>query len=90
MSSNVNQARPGMHESPAGVAASGAEQAYLEPSFLRRLGWVDWLFALMLAVGAGFALARYGEWMNVYDKGVLIAAVPTFALLGCTGSRCGC
>ncbi|WP_059416035.1 c-type cytochrome biogenesis protein CcsB [Cupriavidus basilensis] len=64
----------------AGIPAG--DQAYLEPSFLRRLGWTDWLFALLLALGAGFALARYGEWMNVYDKGVLIAAVPTFALLG--------
>ncbi|WP_420994466.1 c-type cytochrome biogenesis protein CcsB [Cupriavidus sp. 30B13] len=85
MSSNVNQARTAM---PAGTAArtgagtAGGDQAYLEPSFLRRLSWADWLFALLLAAGAGFALTRYGEWMNVYDKGVLIAAVPTFALLG--------
>ncbi|WP_454732292.1 MULTISPECIES: c-type cytochrome biogenesis protein CcsB [Cupriavidus] len=85
MSSNVNQARTAMPPSTAARASAGipaGDQAYLEPSFLRRLGWTDWLFALLLALGAGFALARYGEWMNVYDKGVLIAAVPTFALLG--------
>nr|WP_156174052.1 c-type cytochrome biogenesis protein CcsB [Cupriavidus basilensis] len=85
MSSNVNQARTAMPASTAARASAGipaGDQAYLEPSFLRRLGWTDWLFALLLALGAGFALARYGEWMNVYDKGVLIAAVPTFALLG--------
>ena len=28
------------------------------------------------------ALTRYGNWMNGYDKAVLIASVPTFALLG--------
>ncbi len=68
---------------PATTAASGAvDEAYLEPSFLRRLTWLDWAFALLLAVGAGVALSRYGQWMNGYDKAVLIAAVPTFALLG--------
>ena len=82
MSSNVNQAaRPAMR--PATPATSGAaEEAYLEPSFLRRLTWLDWAFAVLLAVGAGVALSRYGQWMNGYDKAVLIASVPTFALLG--------
>jgi cytochrome c-type biogenesis protein CcsB len=80
MSSNVNQASPGLPPTAAGHA--GAEASYLEPSFLRRLGVLDWLFALLLVAGAGVALANYGQWMNIYDKAVLIAAVPTFALLG--------
>ncbi|MGO4764639.1 c-type cytochrome biogenesis protein CcsB [Cupriavidus sp. 2KB_3] len=91
MSSNVNHANPGLSPSRASSNAANvanatmamdASEAYLEPSFLRRLGWLDWAFALLLAVGAGFALTRYGAWMNVYDKAVLVAAVPTFALLG--------
>ncbi|WP_423198437.1 c-type cytochrome biogenesis protein CcsB [Cupriavidus sp. H19C3] len=68
------------------VGAAGhspaATEAYLEPSFLRRLSWVDWVYAVLLVIGAGFALSRYGQWMNIYDKAVLIGAVPTFALLG--------
>jgi len=84
MSSNVNHANSGLTPRQAAIAsdATALEADYLEPSFLRRLGWVDWVFALLLVVGAGFALTRYGHWMNVYDKAVLIAAVPTFALLG--------
>lgn len=88
MSSNINQASSGLtpqqSTAPNGMTGDLAysDAAYLEPSFLRRLSWVDWGFALLLVVGAGFALARYGHWMNVYDKAVLIAAVPTFALLG--------
>ncbi|WP_137925274.1 c-type cytochrome biogenesis protein CcsB [Cupriavidus sp. 2SB] len=88
MSSNLNHANPGLPARPS-VAAQDIPQVdasldadYLEPSFLRRLTWVDWAFALLLVVGAGFALAQYGHWMNVYDKAVLIASVPTFALLG--------
>ncbi|MWL88656.1 c-type cytochrome biogenesis protein CcsB [Cupriavidus sp. SW-Y-13] len=88
MSSNLNHANPGLparqnvaaHDIPPADASFDAE--YLEPSFLRRLTWVDWAFALLLVAGAGFALAQYGHWMNVYDKAVLIASVPTFALLG--------
>lgn len=88
MSSNINQASSGLtpqqSTAPNGMTGDLAysDAAYLEPSFLRRLSWVDWGFELLLVVGAGFALARYGHWMNVYDKAVLIAAVPTFALLG--------
>ena len=88
MSSNLHPANPGLtprqsaaaHDAPDDAAALDAD--YLEPSFLRRLTWVDWVFALLLVAGAGFALAKYAHWMNVYDKAVLIAAVPTFALLG--------
>ena len=88
MSSNLNHATPGLtprHTVAANDAPNDAahlEADYLEPSFLRRLSWVDWAFAVMLVIGAGFALMQYGHWMNVYDKAVLIAAVPTFALLG--------
>ncbi len=81
MSSNVNQAGPAMRGTTR-ADTGAADEAYLEPSFLRRLTWVDWLFALALAVGAGVALSQYGQWMNGYDKAVLIGAVPTFALLG--------
>jgi cytochrome c-type biogenesis protein CcsB len=40
----------------------------------RRLG--DWLFALLALAGAVFAFARYGQYMDVYEKGILFAAVP--------------
>lgn len=55
---------------------------YTRDSFLRRLSVVDILFALMLVVGAGVSLSRYGNYMTYYDKGVLIGAVPVFAVLG--------
>ncbi len=50
--------------------------------FLKRLSVFDWLFTLALALGAGYALNRYGAYMDAYDKGVLIAAVPALAWLG--------
>ncbi|RKP43304.1 c-type cytochrome biogenesis protein CcsB, partial [Trinickia fusca] len=53
-----------------------------ERPFLRRLGAFDWLFALALVAGAGFALARYHAYMNYYDKAVLLGTVPALVALG--------
>ncbi len=50
--------------------------------FLRRLTVVDWLFALALLMGAGFALAHYWAHMNSYDRAVMVGAVPVFVTLG--------
>ncbi|MFM0375383.1 c-type cytochrome biogenesis protein CcsB, partial [Paraburkholderia aspalathi] len=43
---------------------------------------VDWLFAVVMVAGAGFALSRYHPFMNYYDKLVLCLAVPVFVVLG--------
>lgn len=78
MSSNATNINP-----PAAARdAAAPEGVYMQPPLLRRLSWLDWVYAVLLAVGAGFALTRYGQWMDGYDKGVLVASVPTFALMG--------
>jgi cytochrome c-type biogenesis protein CcsB len=51
-------------------------------SLLKSRTWFDWLFLAVLATGALFALNRYGEFMDIYEKGILLAAVPTFVWLG--------
>lgn len=53
-----------------------------ERSFLRRLTAFDWLFALALVAGAGFAVSRYYPFMNYYDKLVLAGTVPALVVLG--------
>ncbi|VVE22209.1 c-type cytochrome biogenesis protein CcsB [Pandoraea eparura] len=57
-------------------------QTYSEVSWLRRRSVGDWLFALALAIGAGFALNRYGHYMDYYEHTILVLCVPVFALLG--------
>jgi cytochrome c-type biogenesis protein CcsB len=57
--------------------------AYTQPpSLFRRLGALDWLYALALVAGALFALNRYGAYMDIYEKGILLLSAPTFAWLG--------
>jgi cytochrome c-type biogenesis protein CcsB len=48
----------------------------LDEGFLSRRDWFDWVFAL-LAIGGGlYAFAMYQQHMDVYEKGILLAAVP--------------
>ncbi|MEM5405694.1 c-type cytochrome biogenesis protein CcsB [Paraburkholderia unamae] len=53
-----------------------------ERSFARRLGAFDWLFALAMLAGAGFALSRYQAYMSAYDRLVLVCSVPAFVMIG--------
>jgi cytochrome c-type biogenesis protein CcsB len=54
----------------------------LEQGFFARRRWFDWLFALIVVAGGAFAFARYGQYMDVYEKGILFGAVPAAIWLG--------
>ncbi|WP_317203212.1 c-type cytochrome biogenesis protein CcsB [Janthinobacterium sp.] len=59
------------------------KQIYTEaPGFFKSLGLFDWLFGALLLAGSLFGLSRYGAYMDIYEKGILLAAAPTFAWLG--------
>jgi cytochrome c-type biogenesis protein CcsB len=49
--------------------------------FAKRNSW-DWLFALLVVAGAAWAFVRYGAAMDVYEKGILLGAVPSAIWLG--------
>ena len=42
----------------------------------------DYLFFILLSLGAAYALYAYSEYMDVYEKGILISAVPLLAWMG--------
>ncbi|HEY0845454.1 MAG TPA: c-type cytochrome biogenesis protein CcsB [Noviherbaspirillum sp.] len=50
--------------------------------YFKGLTVVDWLYAAALLAGALFAFNRYGAYMDVYEKGILLLSAPTFAWLG--------
>jgi cytochrome c-type biogenesis protein CcsB len=52
------------------------------PGYFKRLGAIDWIYALVLVAASLFALNRYGAYMDVYEKAILLAAAPAFAALG--------
>ena len=54
----------------------------LDESFLSRRNLLDWLFALVVAFGGAYAFLKYGQYMDVYEKGILLGAVPSAIWLG--------
>jgi cytochrome c-type biogenesis protein CcsB len=54
----------------------------LHEGFFSRRTALDWLFALAVVAGGCFAFARYAPYMDVYEKGILLAAMPAAAWLG--------
>ena len=58
-------------------------QIYTEnPGVLKSASVFDWIFAVVLAAGALFALNRYGDFMDIYEKAILLASAPVFIGLG--------
>lgn len=67
------------------TATQTANQMQLLPqpqSWLRRLSWFDWTYAVALLIGAGVALQLYGSHMDVYEKAILIGAALAVSGLG--------
>ena len=54
----------------------------LNEGFFVRRNWFDWLFAVLLVAGGLFAFQHYHLAMDVYEKGILIGAVPGLIWLG--------
>lgn len=49
---------------------------------LKNLSWFDWLYALILVIGGGYAFTQYGAHMDAYEEGFLVGAVIGFSILG--------
>ncbi|HXE22312.1 MAG TPA: c-type cytochrome biogenesis protein CcsB, partial [Rhodoferax sp.] len=54
----------------------------LNEGLLSRRNWLDWLFAALVVAGGLFALSRYGAYMDVYEKGILVGATAAGISLG--------
>jgi cytochrome c-type biogenesis protein CcsB len=54
----------------------------LHEGFFSRRNWFDWVFALVVAAGGLYAFARYAGYMDVYEKAILIGAVPAAIWIG--------
>ncbi|QIL70073.1 c-type cytochrome biogenesis protein CcsB [Diaphorobacter sp. HDW4B] len=54
----------------------------LNEGYFSRRNWFDWVFAALVIAGGLFTLQRYGHAMDVYEKGILIGAIPSTIWLG--------
>ncbi|MDB5750354.1 MAG: c-type cytochrome biosis protein CcsB, partial [Ramlibacter sp.] len=48
----------------------------LDQGYLARRTAFDWVFAAIVAAGGLYAFVRYAQYMDVYEKGILLAAIP--------------
>ena len=59
------------------------ELALNQPTpLMKRLSWFDWLFAAIVAAGGLYTLSRFGEYMDIYEKGILLTAIPAISIFG--------
>ena len=62
---------------------SGGNDAFvLNQGYLARRNLLDWLFAAGVLAGGLFAFVRYQTHMDVYEKGILISAIPAAIAMG--------
>ncbi|MEO5672560.1 MAG: c-type cytochrome biogenesis protein CcsB [Ramlibacter sp.] len=54
----------------------------LHEGFFSRRSRFDWLFAAIVAVGGLFAFASYANYMDVYEKAILVGTVPAAIWIG--------
>ena len=58
-------------------------QSYSPPvGYFKQRTVLDWLFAAALMAGSLYGLSRFGNFMDLYEKAILLLAAPTFAWLG--------
>ena len=54
----------------------------LHEGYFSRRNVLDWLFAALLVAGGLWAFVRYQPYMDVYEKGILLASIPAAVWLG--------
>ncbi|MDD0810314.1 c-type cytochrome biogenesis protein CcsB [Curvibacter sp. RS43] len=64
------------------TASSPTTTITLSEGFFSRRSWLDWLFAALVLLSGVTVLARYGQSLDVYETGILLATVPAAIWLG--------
>ncbi|OOG41249.1 c-type cytochrome biogenesis protein CcsB [Polaromonas sp. A23] len=54
----------------------------LQQGYFAKRNALDWIFAAIVVVGGLYAFARYSTFMDVYEKGILLGAIPAAIAIG--------
>ena len=54
----------------------------LHEGYFSRRSIFDWVFAAVVTAGGLFAFSRYAAYMDVYEKAILVGAVPAAIWIG--------
>lgn len=58
------------------------QQELDQQSFWKGLGIVDWVWAIMVLLGSGYAYASYASLMDVYEQVILFSTGISLVALG--------
>ncbi len=61
---------------------NNANTISLHEGYFAKRSLADWIFAALVLAGGLFAFARYHGFMDVYEKGILLAAMPAAIAMG--------
>jgi cytochrome c-type biogenesis protein CcsB len=64
------------------LKAGGDSTLSLNEGYFAKRNVLDWVFAALVASGFLYAFFRYGAFMDVYEKGILLAAIPAAIAMG--------
>jgi cytochrome c-type biogenesis protein CcsB len=62
--------------------SGGSDAFVLNKGYFARRNLLDWLFAALVLAGGLFAFVRYQMHMDVYEKGILLGAIPSAIAMG--------
>ncbi|MDI1237844.1 MAG: c-type cytochrome biogenesis protein CcsB [Polaromonas sp.] len=54
----------------------------LQEGYFAKRNALDWIFAAIALAGGLYGLARYGAFMDVYEKGILLGTIPAVIAMG--------
>jgi len=68
--------------SPSSQSSGVGRSELLNAGYFSRRNAFDWVFALAVVLGGLFSFTQYYAAMDVYEKGILLAAIPSAIALG--------
>lgn len=71
-----------MNTATTTAATTSTTTITLGEGYFARRSAFDWVFALIVAAGGGYAFSQYAEYMDVYEKGILLGTIPSAIWLG--------
>jgi cytochrome c-type biogenesis protein CcsB len=63
------------------LSASGGNRLRMQEGYFSQRTPVDWVFALLVALGAAYAFVRYSTFMDVYEQAILVGTVPALVAM---------
>jgi cytochrome c-type biogenesis protein CcsB len=59
-----------------------ASTIHLQQGYFAKRNALDWVFALVVLVGGVYAFVQYSAFMDVYEQGILLGAIPAAVAMG--------